>query len=173
MDKDFLNLHLTSWSYYILFFIIGVKVGENKCFDIIVDRKNMGWLIAAFSISVPLLIIITLAGGDVFIKGGLHWQSFAYAAWESFFCVSFSLGILVFFKKYLNGENRVSRAIVKNTFGIYLFHAPIMVYWAILLRNWQIVPMIKFLILAVITYISGLAFSMVIQKIPLLRSIFR
>jgi hypothetical protein len=40
MDKDFLNLHLASWSYYIIFFTIGVKIGENKCFDIIVDRKK-------------------------------------------------------------------------------------------------------------------------------------
>jgi surface polysaccharide O-acyltransferase-like enzyme len=173
MDKDFLNLHLTSWSYYIIFFVIGVNVGENKCFDVVVDRKNIVWLTAAFSISVPLLIGIMLAGGGTSINGGLNWQSLAYAAWESFFCVSFSLGILTFFKKYFNRENKISRVIAKNTFGIYFFHAPIMVYWAILLRNWQIVPMMKFLILAIITYISSLVFSIIIQRIPLLRSIFK
>ncbi|MDR2021278.1 MAG: acyltransferase family protein, partial [Treponema sp.] len=113
--------------------------------------KNIHWLAAAFFAGVPLSIIIIPAGGGVFIKGGLHWRSFAYAAWESFFCVSFSLGILVFFKKHLNREGKISRMIVRNTFGIYIFHAPIMVYWAVLLRNWQMVLMIKFLILAVIT----------------------
>jgi len=42
-------------------------------------------------------------GGDISkIAGGLHWQSAAYALWESFFCLGVCLGLVVLFRERFN-----------------------------------------------------------------------
>ena len=165
----FLNLQFSYFSSYIVMFICGIIAGENNLIEIISDRKNIGWLKISFIIGIPLWAITMLLGGALeekfYFEGGFNWQSFSYAIWESLTAIGFSMGLIAFFRLKLNFNNRFTGLIKNNAFGIYFFHAPAMVVISLLLKNWILSPVLKFALVAVITFIFCLMFSYLIRKI--------
>jgi len=150
-------------------FICGIIAGENNLIEIISDRKNIGWLKISFIIGIPLWAITMLLGGalegNFYFEGGFYWQSFSFAIWESLTAIGFSMGLVALFRLKLNFDNRFTRLIKDNAFGIYFFHAPAMVVISLLLKNWILSPVLKFALVAVITFIFCLMFSYLIRKI--------
>jgi surface polysaccharide O-acyltransferase-like enzyme len=169
IGSSVLNLQFSFFASYTVLFIMGIISGERNWFDQISDDKNVIWFKAAFIIGIPLWSIIMLFGGalkgEMLIYGGLSWQSFAYALWESFVAIGFSVGIISFFKKHLNINNKFTQITAENAFGIYVFHAPILISVSLLLRTWIITPMIKFIIAAMLTFVICLLFSLLVRKI--------
>jgi hypothetical protein len=125
------NFQLGYFSSYIVLFIIGTMVGERNLIDEVSEKKNIKWLSAGLGIGLPIWLIVMIfsnvfEGGTDF-NGGFNWKSGAYAVWETLTAVSFSFGFISFFKKHLNKTNKISKVLSENSFGIYVFHAPILV----------------------------------------------
>ncbi len=66
-----------------------------------------------------------LEGKDYVYFGGLYWQSFAYALWESFYCIAMCLGLTVLFRDKLSNKSSLTEFMSDNAFGVYVFHTPI------------------------------------------------
>jgi surface polysaccharide O-acyltransferase-like enzyme len=177
IGSGFYNLLFCFFPSYVVLFVLGIIVGEGKAFNVLSDEKNIKWLIISLIIGIPLWSLLMLFGGalkgEMVFYGGLYWRSFMYALWESFFAVTFSIGIIAFFRKYINIDNTITRMIAENAFGIYVFHTPFLVAVSVLLKGWIAMPIIKFIIIAIITFFSCFLFSIVIRKIKPVRIVLK
>jgi len=169
LGTDFFNLQFGYFSSYIALFIIGIIVGENNLFEHITREQNIKWLYITFIAGVIVWFVIMLLGGAAegnrYFTGGFHWQSLAYALWEAFVAIGFTIGIIAFFKKYLNTNNQFTKLVAKNSFGIYFFHAPLLITVSLLLKHWMINPLLKFSVVTLIAFTVTLLFTYLVRKI--------
>lgn len=172
------NLQFCYFASYVALFLLGLWAGERKWFEHFPEKTGMRWFVAALAVGIPCWGILMLTGGAVegkmFINGGANWQSLAYAFWESFIAIGFSLGLIVFFRKFFNFENAATRLLAANSFGVYMFHAPILISISLLLKNWEAALLLKDAIVAPLAFVTTLAFSfLVLRRIPGLRAVIR
>ena len=172
------NLQLCYFASYIVLFLLGLHAGERRWLDHFPERRGMAWFTVVLSVGIPAWFVIMVAGGatrgETLFAGGLTWQSFAYAFWESFVAIGFSLGLIAFFRKYLNTENRLTRLFARNSFGIYMFHAPILITISLVLGSWHGAPLLKFAAVVPLAFIATLALSsLVLRRIPGLRAVLK
>jgi surface polysaccharide O-acyltransferase-like enzyme len=169
IGSSFLNLQFSYFTSYIVLFIAGILIGENNLLDKITDEKNVKWIKIALIIGTPLWFIIVIFGGalegETYFNGGFYWQSFAFALWESLTAIGFSIGLLAFFRKKVNWNNKFTSLIRNNAFGIYFLHAPILITITLLLTHITLNPILKFTIVTIITFSTCLTLSFLIRKI--------
>jgi len=177
VGTSYLNLQFSYFTSYIVMFIAGIIIGENNLLENITDEKNIKWLKYTLIIGIPLWAIIMLFGGALeghrYFDGGFNWQSLAFSFWESFTAIGFSIGIIALFKKKINVNNKFTGLIRDNAFGIYFFHALIMVAVSLVLRYWVTNPILKFTAVTIITFILCLIFSFLLRKIKPIGVLFK
>lgn len=176
-SEKFFNLQLWYFGSYIVMFTAGVLIGENNLLDKITDEKNIKWIKLSLLIGTPIWIFIVVFGGVLdgiyHYQGGFYWQSFAYALWESLTAIGFSIGIIALFKKKMNTNNKFSSLISDNAFGMYFFHPPIIVIVSLLFRYIVLVPIVKFAVVTVITYLICFIFTFAVRKIKPIGILFK
>ena len=168
--SSFYNLQFSYFASYIVMFIAGILIGENDLLEDISDEKNIKWLKLSLIIGVPFWAVLMIFGGalegkDYLFEGGFYWQSFAYALWESLTAIGFSLGLIAVFRKKVNFENKFTGLIRDNAFGIYFFHAPILITVSLVFKNLVFNPILKFATVTIITSIICLIFAFLVRKI--------
>ena len=177
IGSSFLNLQFAYFASYIIMFIAGILVGENNLLDNFTDDKNIKWLKLSLVIGVPLWVIIMLLGGALegyrYFDGGFCWQSLAFALWESLTAIGFSTGLIAFFKKNANVDNKFTGLMRDNAFGIYFFHAPILIIISLLLRRLALIPIVKFTLVTIITSVICLIFTLFARKIKPIGILFK
>ncbi|HEY5563163.1 MAG TPA: hypothetical protein VIK72_15680 [Clostridiaceae bacterium] len=62
-----------------------------------------------------------LTGDFNLYKGGLHWQSIAYALWEAYISVSMAIDLLTFFREKFNKQTKLIQGLSDSSFGVYVF----------------------------------------------------
>jgi len=177
IGSNFMNLQFPYFPSYIVLFIAGIIVGESNLWENITDKKNIKWLIITILLSLPIWSAIMVFGGAVegkeYYNGGFHWQNFAFAFWESFIAICFSIGIIAFFKKYVNWDNEITRIIRNNAFGIYCFHSPILIAVSLSIKGLLLNPVFKFLLAAILASIFCFIFSFLMRKIKPLGILYK
>jgi surface polysaccharide O-acyltransferase-like enzyme len=177
IGSSYLNLQFSYFPSYIVMFISGVLSGENNLLENITDEKNIKWLKLTFIIGVPLWAAIMVFGGALegktYYNGGFHWQNFTFALWESFTAISFSIGLVALFRKNLNIENKFTRLIRDNAFGIYFFHAPILIAVSLALEKVVLKPILKFTTVFSCVASLCLLFSFLMRKIKPVGILFK
>ena len=172
------NLQLCYFAAYIALFLLGLHAGERRWLESFPERRGRAWFTVVLAVGIPLWFVIMVGGGAArggnLFSGGLTWQSFAYAFWESFVAIGFSLGLIAFFRKFLNVQNGFTRLLAQNSFGIYMFHAPILITISLLLRSWHGVPLLKFAVVAPLAFTATLALPfLILRRIPGLRAVLK
>jgi len=172
------NLQLCFFASYIALFLLGLHAGERRWLESFPEQQGMNWFTVVLAVGIPAWFAIMIGGGAArggnLFSGGLTWQSFAYAFWESFVAIGFSLGLIALFRKSLNVENGFTRLLSQNSFGIYMFHAPILITISLLLRSLHGAPLLKFAIVVPLAYTATLAVSFfILRRIPGLRAVLK
>lgn len=134
------------------------------------------WLfIAIVFVLVPFPVLFVAGGapsGDPTpFLGGLHWQCFAYAAWEQIAGVAIIIALLFLFRKHLNYQGRPAQAASASAYTAYIIHAPVIILVAIALRNIDLYPLLKFALVVLIAVPLCFALANVIRKMPLAKRI--
>jgi len=177
INTRFFNLNICYFASYIVMFMAGISVGENNLMEQINREKNIVGMKLALVIGIPLWGIIMIVGGplygNMYIYGGFRWQSLVFAFWESFVAIGFSIGIIAFFKKYLDTANRYSELLAQNSFGMYVFHSPLLTAIALSLKQWETTMFTKFAIVLPIAYVASFLFTFLIRKIKPVGIIFK
>jgi glucans biosynthesis protein C len=176
IGSSFLNLQLGFFASYVALFLLGLHAGERGWLEAFAETRGRRWMAAGLGIGVLSWNALmafggALSGGGIPIEGGMHWQSFAYAFWEAFVAISMSLGLVGFFKRYANTENRLTRLLAANSFGVYMFNAPVLIGISLLLARWHGPLLLKHAVVAPTAYLATLALSeLVLRRIPGLKS---
>ncbi len=172
------NLQLCFFASYIALFLLGLHAGERRWLENFPEKQGLTWFTVVLGAGLVLWNVIMIGGGaargEILFTGGLNWQSFVYAFWEAFVAIGFSLGMIAFFRKYLNVDNRFTRLLRANSFAIYMFHAPILITISLLVRPWHGAPLLKHVAVAPLAFTATLALSfLVLRRIPGLRAVLK
>lgn len=176
IGTEVINLQLCYFSAYIVMFVIGIISKRLGLFERITYQTGKKWLALSLLLGYPCWLLIAVFGGPIqgefLIFGGLSWQSFAYALWESFTCVTVSIGLIGVFRNRFNRQNNFQKLLSDNAFGAYVFHPPILVGISISLKWLNLCPVIKFIVVSLIAITAVFVFTNVVRKIPLMKKIF-
>lgn len=177
MGSAWMNLQFPFFSGYIVMFIIGVIAKRVELFENITLKKGLKWLIIFFTIGYVFFGALIMAGdllsGDMsVISGGLRWQSFAYALWESFGCVTISIALIGIFRNCFNKQNRFQKFLSDNCFGVYVFHTPILVAISVSLKWLVLNPFLKFILIGMCAIAASYIFTSLVRRIPFMKKIF-
>ena len=122
---------------------------------------------------MPLLAALILLGGGLHgetaaYSGGLNAVSAGKCLWEALVCVGMAMLILVVFRRWLDTQAPVARALSDNAFGVYLIHPPILIACAMALHPLMWHPIAKAAALTALSAIGSFAASaLVLRKSPL------
>jgi glucan biosynthesis protein C len=164
-----LNLQLPFFVQYIALFIVGLVAFRRNWFQNLTDKTGRFWLIIAGILIIfwaPMMIFNGAIDGSTLFKGGLHWQSLFYAVWESFLCISMSIGLIYAFRRYLNRRNNISSFLIPNAYTAYLIHAPVITFLALAIQDITIYPFLKWAVVAAVAVPLCFGISGLIRKIP-------
>lgn len=171
------NLPLRDFAQYILLFSVGILAFRRNWLPELSYASGMRWLTVALSFGFAAWLTLLLAGGALRGKastfsGGWHWQSAAFASWESLTCVALCYGLLVLFRDKCNKQGPLARFLSQNAFSVYVFHPPILIVAARLLHGLMWQPVLNFLVLTSIAVGASFVLSAaVFRRVPLLRRI--
>ena len=176
IGTNVLNLQFSFFSAYIFLFIIGLLASTSRLFEQISLRTGIRYLWISFAVGIPLwlftMIVSGAVEGDTRLMGGWNWPAFAYAFWESFFCVTFIIALLGLFRFKLNIEGRFQRFLSDNAFGVFVFHAPVLIAISMLMREVVLPPLLKFMLAFIIAVPAAFIVSWLVRRPIVLRKIF-
>lgn len=176
IGTSFINLQFCYFSAYIVMFVAGIYASKHSVLENLNLRTGRKWLLIGFCIGLPLWFSALYTGklmeGKMLIAGGLNISSFLYALWESLFCVSFIVALFGIAKEKFNTQGRLMSFLSANTFGIYVFHAPVLIAISLLARGVNADPLIKFFVVGLLAILSTLIVSFFVRKIPVLGRFF-
>jgi peptidoglycan/LPS O-acetylase OafA/YrhL len=147
IGSDVANLQFGFFASYIVLFAMGIWVGETSSLSELARSTGAPWFRRALVWGLAgwtAIIGAVLASGNVdAMNGGSTWQSLGYAAWESFVAIAMSIGIVSLFARRFNAENRATRFLAANAFGLYMLHAPVLIAISLAVQAWGAAPLIK------------------------------
>lgn len=171
------NLQFSFFASYIALFVLGIHAGENRWLEKLTDRVGLRWFTAVLALGLPLWFVVVVFGGVVSgegtFEGGLNGTSLAYAFWEAFVAIGFSLGLVVFFRRFVAGGGRVSRFLARHSFAVYALHAPVLIAVSLAVRGWVAPPLAKHLVVAPLAFVLTLGLGWVVMRIPGVRRVLR
>ena len=170
-----LNLQVAYLPQYISLYVLGLIAYRRNWFFELTPRIGRDWLrTVLIALLVPIIVtIIYMIGGAGagtqigFSVGGLHWQAFVYALWESFMVVGVCIGLLVLFRSRWNHQGRLAKGLAANVYTVYLIHPLVIVSFAYAFQGVALYPLLKFVIAVLIALPLCFLISNFIRKIPL------
>jgi fucose 4-O-acetylase-like acetyltransferase len=171
-----LNFQFPFFPQYICMYIVGIVAYRRNWLARIPDAMGRLWLcLAVVMVVIVFPALFTLGGaikGNIApFVGGLHWQCFGYALWEQLTGVALIIALPALFRKRLNRQGKLTRAMAGSAYTAYIIHAPVVVLLAIAIRNISIYPLLKFALAVLIAVPLCFALANVVRQLPLARRI--
>jgi glucan biosynthesis protein C len=154
---------------YLSFFCIGIVASRGNWLRTIPTSKGKWGFVAAVVVTLalfPIILIIGIKSREPLMGGG-YWQSGVYALWDSTFAVGFLLALITLFRRFLDYQGRLTPLLSQQSYTVFIIHAPILVFLAVVLRGLYAENLLKFALLAVIAVPLCFALAYLIRKIPL------
>jgi glucan biosynthesis protein C len=177
MGTDVWNMQLCFFTQYVLLFLVGIIAYHNNWFLTLSAKDGRFYMLVAVATVLLVFFPILIAGGALDenidpYNGGFYWQAFGYALFEQVFGISVCLCMLIWWRERHNKQGRLARKLSDNGFAVYMFHAPIVIGIAVILKDYDLPGMVKFMILApsaiLVTYALA---ELILRRIPGLRRI--
>lgn len=176
IGTSYANLQFCYFAAYIAAFVVGILAGARGWLDRISYRSAKRWLLAAFGLGLPLWLCAIVASGALEgrhdIDGGPNRGAFLYALWESFFCVAFIVALLGIAREKLNFQKPWMRFLADNTFGVYVFHAIVLVLVSLAFKPVALSAIPKFALVSLLALAGSFLVAWAVRQIPPLRRLF-
>lgn len=135
---------------YIFFFIIGNLAHRHKWLTRIPNNIGKTFLILMVA-AIFLWPLLMISGGIMNgvlqpFFGGMYWQAILYSMWEAVISTGALIGVSWLFSIKMNKNGILLERISKNSFNVYLIHAPIIVGIGYLFWGISLPPMVKYVI---------------------------
>jgi glucan biosynthesis protein C len=178
VGRSVLNMQLCYFPQYVLAFGAGVAAARGSWLQPLARSRmarRAGWAALVLG-PVALACVLVASGvlkgaGTEKLMGGWHLASLGLSAWEQLSGVGLGLGALAFCSGKLNVSTALSRWLAERSFGVYLFHAPLLVLLAVALRPVAIDPFFKVSILTGAGLAGSFLVADIARRVPGLRAI--
>jgi surface polysaccharide O-acyltransferase-like enzyme len=170
-------MHLGDFPQYVLLFGAGVVAARGQWLLRLSFLSGVRWVMIVLPAGFVAWLTILRAGGafagnGAAYSGGWHWQAASMNLWESFTCVAMCYGLLVIFRETLDRQGPLAKFLSDNAFSVYVFHPPIVILAARMLRGCAWPPILKFIILTGTGVAVTFALSAALfRRTPILRNI--
>jgi glucans biosynthesis protein C len=166
--------HLRPGNYpaYIAMFTLGITAYRRNWLSGInhyVYRFWMKVLAFTFLLFVGLIIYdgIFHEHAELY-RGGMTWQGLFGALWENVTCMAAIICCIYLGRNYDNHQGRLLKAMSKDAFAVYVFHAPVVVGFTYFMKDVPFYPLLKFAVVFAVAAPFTFALShYCIRKIPL------
>jgi surface polysaccharide O-acyltransferase-like enzyme len=169
------GFQLAYFSQYVALFLLGLVASKNNWLDTFpYDWGNRFARYAARLLIFLMFIPILEAAAktpQAWFTGGLHWQQLLYAVWEQLMGFSIIVALLTYGKKLWNKSSALMSKLSRNVFAVYIFHPLVLVALSLSIRNWDVDPALKFLVVAPLAIVGSFLLASVITLIPGVRKI--
>ena len=175
-SMPFTNFQFPFFVQYVFLFVLGIVAYKNNWLDSITLKTGKKWfLFAQFVLFIVFPSVFILGGSfeeaDLFMGGGT-WQSAGYAILEQVLGFSLIIGLLGLAGKSVNRQVNFARQLSGSAYGVFVFHAPVIVAVSAFFVSWQISPLLKFIFLAPLALIACFLIAWLAKKIPFSRNVF-
>jgi peptidoglycan/LPS O-acetylase OafA/YrhL len=159
---------------YASLYVLGLVAARKGWLTSLPTSLGRTWL--AVGIALAGVMWLGLVPGfswlwPYFAGGGLSVEAATRAVWEAFLCVGMCAGLLVFFRDRLNGQTPLLRSLAADTYGVYLFHVPVLVALSYALGPAPLPPLAKFAIVSVAGVTLTTLLVEPLRRLPVLRRI--
>lgn len=170
------GFQLGHFPQYIALFIVGLLAAKNNWFDQLSEKtekilKRSIWFCLLFFL-VFFVIKFKLNTPSSWFSGGLHWQALLYAVWEQWIGISILTTLLIKGKKNWNISSKILSQLCRSSFCVYIFHPLVIIGFTLAIRNWNIDPAIKLLVIAPLIVLSSFIVGSLIVLMPGIKKIF-
>lgn len=166
-----LNFQFPFFPQYVVMFCLGVAACRRQWLTRISRTAGTSALALAagfiFVLLPALMIFGGGANGDISrYAGGFHWQALATALWEQSLGVMLTLGLIVLFRERLNRQGRLSKAASANSYAAYVIHAPVLIVFALMVRQIHLYALLKFAVVTLIAVPLCFALAALVRQLP-------
>jgi len=178
IGTSILNMQLCFFPQYIIAFGAGIAAAEGDWLETLAQStfaRNAGW---SGLVLGPVALASVLVGGGVLrgvdpavFSGGWHWAALGYAGWEQLTGLAIGLGAMAFCAKKLNVMTPRLRWISDRSFGVYLFHPPILILFTLVLRYLVANSFFKVSLLTAAGLMGSYLVADLARRLPVLRKI--
>ena len=142
IGASWLNFQFCFFTQYVVVFVLGVWVSRRDSLDSLATSlaaRQAGWLGLILG-PIALATFAAFAGSDLGktpppMNGGLNWEALALALWEQCSGVCLGLGTIALCRKRFAVAHPFAIWLSDRSFGVYLFHAPVLVALAIAMQR--------------------------------------
>ena len=159
---------------YLSFFALGAIAYRRDWLATLTAVK--GAVGALFAAAAAVLLFPLAFSGEMFTvevtealenaMGDGHWQSAAYAAWDSIFAVGLVLALVVAFRAVASLKNGFGTFLASHSYAVYVLHIPVVVYGAYLLRSIEMTAIAKTALVSAVVVPVCFAVAFIVRKLP-------
>lgn len=163
------NLQLGFFPMYVILFAVGLKAGQEQWLEDAASVQIGLWSFLACLgfIAYPVVLLLGGAAQNVTpFLGGLTWQNAAYALWEALTGTSVFIVTLVLFARARWMIPGVGESFSASSYGIFLFHGPIIILIALAMRGAAVHPALKWLVLSTCGVGLPWALTAALKRVP-------
>jgi surface polysaccharide O-acyltransferase-like enzyme len=164
------GFQLGHFTQYITLFIMGLVAYKNDWLNALPFTTGRKALVLSVLLILffPVFYVIKLRTDMPldWYSGGFHWQSLLYAVWEQVIGFSIITALLCYGKKFWNTTSALLSKLSRYTFAVYIFHPLVLISLSLAVRNWEIEPAVKLLLVAPLAVIGSFLLASVIVLIP-------
>jgi surface polysaccharide O-acyltransferase-like enzyme len=169
------GFQLAHFPQYVALFILGLVASKNNWLDTFSynEGKKFPRYAARLLLLLTVIFVIQTVGKmpDAWFVGGLHWLQLLYAVWEQLMGFSIIVAFLTYGKVLWNKSSFLMGKLSRNAYAVYIFHPLVLVTLALSLRNWDVDPALKFLVVAPLAVVGSFLLASMITSLPGVRKI--
>ena len=175
LGQNIIGIELSNITPYFFMYAIGLLVYRKDWLDGISRKVAITWFpISMIAAAYFCVIIYQLSKypsiGHRFVSG-ITWQSLSLSCCQILFCIGFSGFFLHLFKKKFNYTNFLFSTLRENRYGVYIFHAGVVVGVTMILESLPLQPTIKYIIACMVSIVFSYVLVWLLRKIPLVKRV--
>ncbi|MEZ4712960.1 MAG: acyltransferase family protein [Caldilineaceae bacterium] len=165
---------------YLSFFVVGIIASRHDWFRTLPHAMGRTGFVIALVATATLFALGLLSFLKAIESGASQippfgygtWQSAIYALWDSIFAVGMALGSIMLFRRFFNGQGSFAGFLARQSYGVYVFHIPLIVLLAIVMQGIALSTLLKFGLMTVITVPLCFVVAYLVRQIPLASRMF-
>lgn len=169
------GLQLPYFPQYIAMLIIGLLFARYNWFETITYRQGIKWFVVAqFFILIclpPVFFFGTKEAGIEPFNGGWTWQAASLAIWEQIVGFSLIIGLTGIFREKFQKQAKIEKLLSGAAYAVFIIHPFVLVTISVLLKNWEVYPVLKFIMLAPLALFLCFGIGILLKKIPVINRV--
>jgi peptidoglycan/LPS O-acetylase OafA/YrhL len=144
-------------------FTLGVLAYRNNWLLSLPKRIGYRWLAIGVA-GIITFVVADLSGHSFFSMGGSDFNGVVYPIWETFTCFGLCFGLPTLFREYLDFQTPFLQQLSLTSYGVYLFHLPMVVALQYALADARWPALVKFLVVAGIALPTAFLFTLALRR---------